>query len=108
MRSMGPAAVSPTDCPDIVEVDVMRFIVNRIEPKTVPAFIAGLGEIVESDGDDVAAKLDRYLTEWAVSARLLAERSWRTAADAPEEGGAPRTMAEVRATSARRRQHRSR
>ena len=105
MLPMGPAAVSSSaDYPDLVEVDVMRFIVNNIEPKTVPDFIAGLRDIALPTDPASAVQLDRHLTEWLVSARLLADPSWRAAADAADSiEQAPRTMDEVRRAGRERR-----
>ena len=108
MQHMGPTAMSPTDCPDLIEVDVMRFIVNNIEPKTVPVFMAGLGAIAESHDPNSATQLDRYLTEWVVSVRLLTDPSWRAAADADDvTEHAPRTMADVRQAGRHRRKRSS-
>jgi hypothetical protein len=79
--------------------NVVRFIVNGIEPKFVLEFMEGFRERVaacaEAPTDDRVAAVDQWLGEWVMAARLLHDRSFLTAASATDTDE-PVTGAELR------------
>lgn len=87
--------------------DVIRFIVNTVEPRTVHVFLEGLQERATSAAADPTSpavdELATWVAQWYVSARLINDPEW-VAADDAVAVGPPVSGSELRArVMARRR-----